>query len=98
MVQEGEQAKHHRERPWPYFALTVVYVVSLGLAGLFLPCMDGVRANAYRLGLYAAASAIFWVRILISRTRKDTDRGYYFYIILVLAMPFLAWPLQDWLW
>ncbi len=96
MVQEHEQAKRG-ELPWPYGFLALVYLVSLILAACFLPSLDGVAANAFRYGLYAGASAVFWLRILMARRRKETNRGYYFYVMLVLAMPFLVWPLQDWL-
>jgi len=96
-AEEHKQAES-RDRAWPLCALAFVYLVSLILAGMSLPGLDGVEANIYRVGLYAGASGIFWVRILISRARKETNRGYYFYAVLVLTMPFLAWPLQDWLW
>jgi len=98
MTAEHDEKGRHQKRPWPYQALAVTYVVSLILAGLSLPSLDGVPANLYRFGLYAGASVVFWMRILVSRARKETGRGYCFYVLLVLAMPFLAWPLQDWLW
>jgi hypothetical protein len=82
---------------WPYRALVLVWVISLLLAALELPSLDGPAANSFRLGVYAAVSAIYWVRIGIARLRHERSRGYCFYIALVLLIPFLIWPLQDWL-
>ena len=95
-VQDHEEAESGG-RPWPFCTLAVVYLVSLILAGISLPSLDGVKANLFRNVLYAGASAIFWLRILIARVRKETNRAYCFYVILVLAMPFFVWPLQHWL-
>ena len=96
-MQEGKEGAPE-DRTWPYFALLFAYLASLLLAAVCLPSLDGVPANVYRFGLYAGTSAIYWARILMARRRKDTDRGYIFYIVLMLSMPFLAWPLQEWLW
>jgi hypothetical protein len=84
-------------REWPYTVLLLVGVTAFVLAGLMLPSLDGTVRNNFRLGVYAGAYAIYWIRIGIARLRHEKSRGYWFYVALVLLAPFLIWPLQEWL-
>lgn len=75
----------------------MVWLTSLVLASITLPSLDGTAANIFRLTIYGGMSVIFWVRILIARALKETSKTYYLYVVLMIAAPFLIWPLQRWL-
>jgi hypothetical protein len=81
---------------WRYGMLVPVWLLSLVMASATLPGLDG-DANWFRLGLYAGMSGIYWVRIAIARMRRERNRTYYVYIVLMILMPLLGWPLQYWL-
>ena len=76
---------------WPFVALILVYVASLILAVVFLFGQETVAPLVFRVVLYAAASAVYWIRVTVAALRKDRDKGYYFYAALILLIPPAIW-------
>jgi hypothetical protein len=85
----------HGPHEWPYKSLLSVWLLSFLIAGVALPALDGTGPNLFRFGMFLGVSALYWERIALARWNHETGPGYAFYALLMLATPFLIWPLQN---
>ncbi|MCP4712616.1 MAG: hypothetical protein GY869_28660 [Planctomycetes bacterium] len=80
---------------WPIKGLAGVSVLSLVLASVMLPSLDGAHRSAARLAGYLVFLAVYWIRIVIAYKTKEQSGDFFFYVILILVAPFIIWPIQD---
>ncbi len=88
---EYEKKPYHE---WPLSGLIIVYVLSFFIAAMLLPSLDG-WPNTFRLMIYACISLLFWIRIVIAKLKREKNRAYIFYSVMMIGHVFFIWPLQD---
>lgn len=79
---------------WPVGVLGGVYILSLVLAGIFLPGGDGVYRSAARALIYGIISLGFWIRMFIALRIKEKSKGYLFYAMIMIMTPLLIMGVQ----
>ncbi len=99
-IQNTNTVKEDIERPnseWPLLKLVVIYMVALFLAVLLLPSLDGHAANNSRNSAFICVSLMYWIRIALAKKRKEKNRDYRFYSILMIGHVFLIGSVHSWL-
>ena len=80
---------------WPIKGLAGVSILSVVLASVMLPSLDGMYRSAARGAGYLVFLVVYWIRIGIAYKTKEQSGDFVFYVILILVAPFIIWPIQD---
>lgn len=75
-------------KEWPYFQLGLVFIVSLLLSLVFTPLHR--VGSAVGGAMFLIVGTVFVIRIIIARIRREKNRSYIFYAVLLLTVPTLS--------
>jgi len=83
-----QQQDSSAPKQWPYFQLILVFIVSLLFSLAFTPLhpVGSVVGEA----MFLIVGTVFVIRIIIARIRREKNRSYIFYAVLLLTVPALS--------
>jgi len=71
---------------WPLKVLIPCYLAGIILYGAIVPNIDSsVASKIFLIGL----SILYWCRVLLAYLRKENNKGYIFYIIIIVISPYI---------
>ena len=71
---------------WPLKVLIPCYLAGIILYGAVVPNIDSSGASKiFLIGL----SILYWCRVLLAYLRKENNKGYIFYIIILFLSPYI---------
>ena len=73
-------------RAWSFGEFITVYVVTAIIAAFLLPGLDSL--SPLRFKCFAGLSILYWARFVIARFRKETNRTYLIWMIVIGLSPF----------
>jgi hypothetical protein len=72
-------------QPWNYQHVLVGFAITVILQGLFLPCLCNIGQAKSVFGW--VIDLLVAIRIAVAYLRKETGRGWLFYVVLLYTSP-----------